>query len=43
MKFPKDSEKGFKEAEPSEITGTFGFAASCFNGGPETSNRKSQH
>ncbi|CAE7633265.1 unnamed protein product, partial [Symbiodinium microadriaticum] len=26
MKFPKDSEKGFKEAEPSEITGTFGFA-----------------
>ncbi|CAE7257868.1 unnamed protein product [Symbiodinium microadriaticum] len=26
MKFPKDSEKGFKEAEPSEISGTFGFA-----------------
>ncbi|CAE7363571.1 unnamed protein product [Symbiodinium necroappetens] len=26
MKHPKDSEEGFKEADPCEMTGTFGFA-----------------
>lgn len=39
MKHPKDSEEGFKEADPCEMTGTFGFAATCFNGDPETWNQ----